>query len=175
MEQVKKDFIREKYIIINARNHRLGNPDNFNSVKTYLKKRLMRDADSSNKVNYEVLCNDLLLAASRTVMEGDVFTLCHQLLSIPGRVVLCPAQTEQCTDTSSSPVEIFFAAGGLITIESETSYKILGITPSCESEDGVQTLHEWAIVKTRCIEHMSYNANEEERNIRHVKMHIQEL
>ena len=175
MDQVEKDFIREKYIIINARNHRLGNHENFKTVKTYLKKRLIRDADNSNKVNYEHLCNDLLLAASRTVMEGDVFTLCHQLLSIPGRVVLCPAQTEQCADSSSTPVEIFFAAGGLITIESETSYKILGITPAGEYEDGVQSMHEWAVVKTRCIEHMSYNANEEERNIRHVKMHIQEL
>lgn len=169
MQQVKKDLAREMNIVINARAYELGSMENVDKVIKNLNRLLTKyvtDTGEMNADECESICLELLLAASRTVIEGDVFTLCHQLLSLPGRVMLCPAQTSQSKESMSSPIEIFFAADGLITIESQASYRIVGTL----SSDSPST---WGLVSTKCVEHIHFGKTEEsEKNIRHVKISV---
>ena len=68
----------------------------------------------------------LLLAASRTVIEGDSFSVCHRLFAVPGTVHLVP----QPLDAETEAMHIFVGADGLVTIESTACYRCVSIARS---------------------------------------------
>ena len=130
---------------------------------------------------------DVLLATSRTVIEGDSFSVCHRLFAVPGTVHLVPQPLEDATEEA---MHIFVGADGLVTIESTACYRCVSIaTPMGDGGDDPLGVNdggpqEWARVRTAVIENLFFNpattpsarsllGGGARRNVRHLKIMVQ--
>ena len=186
-EQTRKDLLREKSICFNAHEYDLGGEvklvrflDRFEARVRSIFQDLCKGMSDSSAHN---IAQEILLAASRTVIEGDVFTLCHRLFSTP-TICLCPVppnQEQKPSATSSSlgicPINIFIALDGLITIESHSTYRIVWVQPSGDDMMMSAGPREAGVVRARCIEHIYLDqlaandaSGESEKNVRHVSI-----
>jgi hypothetical protein len=188
MEQAVKDLSRESEIFFNAHRYELGSGEAvdyfINDLSEYLlstfrnsgRKSKTHEAISAAAAtsplteNLSKLCDRIVLASSRTFFEGDIFDLCHRLLSVPGKVILCPVSQLSMTSTSEEgsddatgnneeeffsvcPVSVLVSNDGLITIESETIYRIVYLPQNADEDSSPE---EWGGVRVQCIEHMNY-------------------
>ncbi|GBG29008.1 Hypothetical Protein FCC1311_052302 [Hondaea fermentalgiana] len=176
--QVLKDLSRERAILLNAAYYELGSVEQTTKFARKLRDLL---SDTIRQLSTDELAvpedshvefwtRELLLASSRTVIEGDVYSVCHRMLTGPPEVLLCPSTTHV-----ASPIEIFVAPDGLITIESATAYRVVRV---CSDGDAASP-EVWVQVHARCIEHLyltsPFDLNEEtdERNIRSLRLEFE--
>mmetsp|Transcript_18219 Transcript_18219/g.29625 ORF Transcript_18219/g.29625 Transcript_18219/m.29625 type:complete len:697 (-) Transcript_18219:831-2921(-) len=173
-DQVLKDLIREKSVLLNAVEHELGSQQNLDK---FLREMEQMVANTIKGLGKETVaktpkdwCREILLAASRTVIQGDVYAICHRLLCGPDYVLLCPTNHNE----SPLPIEIFLAHDGLVTIESETSYRVVRHQ---SMDDDLASPETWADVQARCIEHLSLvtevpdeSEQVDEKNIRSLRL-----
>ena len=168
-EQTRKDLVREKGIYFNAHRYDLGGDVKLERFLVSFRARVRHIFKTDDEEAGDI-AEEILLAASRTVIEGDIYSLCHRLFSSE-KVCLCPMSAEtDASPTSASlgvcPINIFIAPDGLITIESHSAYRIVWIDPS----NGPQKV---GIVRARCIEHMYLGSNkldghaDGDENVRH--------
>jgi hypothetical protein len=140
--QVLKDLQREKAIVLNRKSIKLGSKESTHELIEQLSDLLEQHFESGLEQN-KLRCKEILLAASRTVIEGDVYSMCHQLLLGAPDVLLLPAED---LPERGTPIEIY-VGGAIVSIESECKYKIVHLA---------QTEDTWAIVHARCSEHFHY-------------------
>lgn len=173
--QVLKDLSREKAILLNAATYDLGSMERTESfmqklrgiVSDTIRQLAGEDVTLLDDSHIDFWTRELLLAASRTVIEGDVYSVCHRLLTGPAEALLCPSTTHV-----ASPIEIFVAPDGLVTIESETAYRVVRV----RGGDDQSSPEVWVQVHARCIEHIYLTSplelaeDNDERNIRSLRL-----
>lgn len=172
-EQHRKDLIRESGLVVNNTYYEMGSPDDYDVFVLGLSKalegveiisplqpgaspmtRLKRRRESGDVAT---ILSEVLRSMSRTLTDGDAFSVLHRCFSVPGSVLITPSGPQ-------IPISVFVSHDAIVTIQCKSCFNAVHM-----SKDARRKPQVWATIQTTVVENIYFDHQRRDvRRIRHL-------
>ena len=174
--QYRKDLIRESGLMVNSVFYPLASSgSNYDVCLRALQdalrgvelvtmptgaspaKRMKRRRESGDVKH---ILPEVLRSASRTLTDGDAFSVLHRCFSVPQSVLLTPSGPQ-------IPISIFVSHDAIVTVQSKSSFNAVHLNRRGRGKPQV-----WATIETTVVENISFDDKGEPSRVRHLVIRL---
>eukprot|EP00939_MAST-03C_sp_MAST-3C-sp1_P001162 g1162.t1 len=175
--QYRKDLIRESGLFVNSTYYPLASSGaNYdicirgvcdvlrgvelvaNPVGASPAKRKMKRRRESKEVAH--ILPEVLRSASRTLTDGDAFSVLHRCFSVSQKVLITPSGPQ-------TPISVFVSHDAIVTIQSKSSFNAVYLSRDPRRKPAV-----WATIHTTVVENISFDSKGTPSRVRHLTVQL---
>lgn len=175
--QYRKDLIRESGLCVNSVFHPLASSGpNYDACVRALcdalrgveivsaplgrspAKRMKRRRRESHDVAH--ILPEVLRSASRTLTDGDAFSVIHRCFSVPRSVLITPSGPQ-------IPISVMISHDAIVTVQSKSSFNAVHLSRDPRTKPAV-----WATIETTVVENISFDESGTPSRVRHLIMRL---